>query len=870
MFKKWLMILALVMALPLALAACGGETVVEERVVTVTEIVTEVVEREGETTVVTVTEIVEVEVEREVIVEVEREAEMVTRTGAWVDTVVVIEEPSAEAAVNRLEVGDIDIYAFQVSNPEVAARVAASSALGSEGSSGSYSELSFNPVGPVFESTGKLNPFAVARVREAMNWLVDRDFIAQEIYGGLALPRWHALNIASGDYANLADVARALEAKYAYDKDMAASIIAEEMEALGAEMVGGLWQYEGEPVEITILIRSEDERVQIGDYVGNQLEDIGFTVVRDYKTAAEASPIWISGDPGLGLFHIYTGGWITTQVPRDLADNFAFFYTDTGLASPLWQAYVNDPDFYDLAQALDNNEFTTMEERREMMAQAMEWALEDSYRVWLVDRTSITPRRAEISVAADLYGGISGSRLWPFTLRIGDQVGGSVTIAMPSILTAPWNPIGGTNWIYDAMLYRGIADLGVMPDPFTGLNRPQRIERGEVFIQEGLPVGRSLDWVDLQFVAENEVPADAWIDWDAAEQRWITVGEAYPDGLTSLSKSVSYYPADLWDTVTWHDGSPISPADFVLFMILQFDRGTEGSPVFDAAAVSALTSFKSAFRGVRIASLDPLVIEHYTDNYQLDAENGVTTWFPTYSFGSGAWHNLAIGLLAEENELTAFSSAKATALDVDQMSMIGGPVIAILKEQLDAAAAEGYIPYAPTLGEFISADEAALRYDNLTEWHRRRGHFWLGTGPFYLERAFPVEGTVILQRYAAYPDSADKWAGFSSPAVADVEVDGPGRVTIGSEAVYDVFITFDGDDYPMADIVEVKYLLFDATGALAEVGAAEAIEDGLWEVVLSADTTAELAEGSNRLEIVVISRRVALPSVDSIQFVTAP
>jgi hypothetical protein len=52
-------------------------------------------------------------------------------------------------------------------------------------SSGSYNELSFNPTGPVWESTGKLNPFAVARVREAMNYLIDRNFIVQEIYGGL-------------------------------------------------------------------------------------------------------------------------------------------------------------------------------------------------------------------------------------------------------------------------------------------------------------------------------------------------------------------------------------------------------------------------------------------------------------------------------------------------------------------------------------------------------------------------------------------------------------------------------------------------------------------------------------------------------------
>jgi hypothetical protein len=53
----------------LLLAACGGDAVVEERVVTVREVVTEVVEREGETTVVTEVVIVEVEAQREMLVE---------------------------------------------------------------------------------------------------------------------------------------------------------------------------------------------------------------------------------------------------------------------------------------------------------------------------------------------------------------------------------------------------------------------------------------------------------------------------------------------------------------------------------------------------------------------------------------------------------------------------------------------------------------------------------------------------------------------------------------------------------------------------------------------------------------------------------
>lgn len=137
--------------------------------------------------------------------------EPVTRTGAWMDTIVVVEEPSADAAVSRLETVDIDGYWYSVSNPAVFEKVKASESLKYFQSYGSYNEMSFNVAGPIFEGTGKFNPFCVPAVREAMNWLVDREYIAQEIMGGLALPRWLPFNNASGDYAKLADVARKLE-----------------------------------------------------------------------------------------------------------------------------------------------------------------------------------------------------------------------------------------------------------------------------------------------------------------------------------------------------------------------------------------------------------------------------------------------------------------------------------------------------------------------------------------------------------------------------------------------------------------------------------------------------------------------------------
>jgi anti-sigma factor RsiW len=96
MQKKLLALFGVIMALAMVLAACEPaaapppETIIE-------------------TVVETVIETVEVEVPVEVPVMVEPEVPVTTRTGGWFDTIIVVEEPSTDAAITRLQVEEIDI-----------------------------------------------------------------------------------------------------------------------------------------------------------------------------------------------------------------------------------------------------------------------------------------------------------------------------------------------------------------------------------------------------------------------------------------------------------------------------------------------------------------------------------------------------------------------------------------------------------------------------------------------------------------------------------------------------------------------------------------------------------------------------------------
>lgn len=864
--RKWLVAFSLIMVLSLVLAACAPateeappepEVIVETQVVKETQVVTEVVVE---------TQIVEVQVTPT--------PQPTTRKGGWLDEI-VFSVISGGSEVTQLEAGAIDIYASQLSSADLPAIQEAG--LNYSSSNGLFYELTYNPVGPTFEaSTGKLNPFSNAKIREAMNWLVDRDYINQEVYAGGALPKFFSITTQFPDYAEQADVVRRLENYYAYDKEKANEVITAEMEAMGATKAGDKWQFNGEDVVLIMLIRTDSDgtRVPIGDYVANELESIGFTVDRQYKTSSEASPLWVAGNPADGLWHLYTGAWSATVIDRDQGDNFQFYCSPASAYafSPLWQAYAPGDEMLTLSDDLAFNRFANLDERKEAFAQALELENQVCYRTWLIDGKGFAPFNTDVESSYDLAAGIDGSQIWPFNLRFTGQEGGRMNWGQPDLFVDPWNPVAGSNWAFDGSMQRGTQSSGVMLDPYTGLAHPFWIDTAVVTVEEGTPMSSTLDWVTVETAPSIEVPGDAWVDWDATNQKFITLDEL-GETRTAKTKTVVTYKPDLFESLKWHDGSTFSPGDFIMRLIYIFDQAKPESKIYDESQAANLESFLTVFKGMKVVSTDPYVFEFYTDAFELDAEVQVAfkaDYWPNYVYGEAPWHTIAIAGLAEENGELAFSADKADAAGVEWTSFIGGPSLEILANTLATATTEGYIPYAPTMSQFVTPEEAAARYANLQAWYDNRGHFWVGTGPYSLSKVFLTEKTGSLLWNQDYPDLANRWAVFGEPMIAVVELDGPGQVTIGEEAAFDVFVTFNEQPYPADDIKEVKVLLYDATNEVVYTSTAELVADGQYSVVLPADVTSNLAAGANRLEVAVVSNVVAVPTFASMEFVTAP
>ncbi len=796
------------------------------------------------------------------------------RHGALLDEIVFTREKARGQITELVASGSHQLAAQGISDVTTFRRIRDSARLAYDTSYGSSSELTLNVAGPEF-SDGTLNPFHARAFREALNWLVDRRHIAEEIYGGLAVPRYVALNTAFPDSARLAATVRRLEVEYGHNPARARAVMERELIRMGARRIGGIWHQDGTPLTIRVLIRIEDQRRLVGDYIADLLQDFGLHVERLYRSADEASRVWLAGDPFAGQWHVYTGGWVAPQINRDLAAIFNFYYTPRGRPGGLWQAYHPAPELDDISDRLARRQYSSWEERQAMMSRALQLSMQDAAHIWLVDQVSAWVRSPDVSLAVDLAGGVVSSALWPFTLRYNSRTGGRMKIAMPGLLGEPYNPIAGTNWTFDLMVIDALQDVPVLPDPYTGLQLPQQVTSAQVTVLRDQVVRQTHDWVSLEHADEIQVPADTWVDWDVEHGRWVTAAERHPDGLTSGARVRIHYARDFLQR-RWHDGSRRSLADLVIGWILTHERASPESPLFDASLVPAFELFRKSYDGFRIASRDPLVLEVYGGPVFPDAEVLAGSRMPGLRGTSGIanisapWHTLALAIRAESQGELALSSTKADLQRIEWTNLVDGPSVQILRRHLDQARASNYLPFSRALEPFVEPGEVQARYAALDRWYAERGHFWVGDGPYYLHAVHAVEGSVVVRASPYYREPANKWLRFDTPRIPAVDIDGPMITPLGEPAVFDIDVRFDAKPYPDSDIEQVQYLLFDGNGELAASGSATAVGAGRWQVALEAARLDALGVGGNRLDVAVIARPVALPTFASHEFAIVP
>ena len=99
---------------------------------------------------------------------------------------------------------------------------------------------------------------------------------------------------------------------------------------------------------------------------------------------------------------------------------------------------------------------------------------------------------------------------------------------------------------------------------------------------------------------------------------------------------------------------------------------------------------------------------------------------------------------------------------------------------------------------------------------------------------------------------------------------GPGEVSQSTDATFDAFVSFKDEPYPQAEINSVSYLVYDTEGCLVLSGEAEFVAEGQYAATLTAAQLAQLPTGSAKIEFVVASKAVAIPTFAGFEFVVSP
>lgn len=679
-----------------------------------------------------------------------------------------------------------------------------------------------------------LNPFAFKAVRLAMNYLVDRDSVVNTIYGGAASAMYTFLSSYDPDFPLVADIV--LKYKFAFNPQQAQQIVASALTSAGAQQVAGKWSYQGKPVTLNFIIRVEDERRDIGDQFATQLENLGFTVNRQYMTFGPAIDTVYGTDPAEFKWNIYTEGWGKTGITKFDSGSVAQFTAPwfgfmPGWAEPAFWNYRNTT-LDDITQRIYMGNYTSKAERDELYRRATEMGIQEGVRAWVATSLSSYAMVATMKgFTNDIGAGLRA--LWNLREM---YVPGKKTLNIGHlhVYTARtvWNQIGGFQDVYSVDIMYATWDPAVWFNPFNGEPIPFR----ESFaVQTAGPSGKL------------SVPPDAFI-WDASTASWKLLGP----GRNATSKVV--FDESLFLGSRWHNNITISWADILAPLAQTFDlvyNSTKAS--YDAAAVSLLKPTLDTIVGFRINETAKQ-FEVYLNYWHFD---------PAFIASFAAINKylpyeliLAEDYLVFQQNAYRYTTTGARAANKPQLNLVLSGHAASMGSALQTFLNTNYFPQNIfTVGgkAYATLDDAKARYQASIRWINLHGHAWISDGPTYLDTFNPPADTATLKAFRdpTYPFSPGKWVFGLPPSVAIQNV-GVGQLIRGQDG--NILVDLLGPP-PLF----VKYILRDAvTGTILTIGTGRLATGSRFVITLPSSLTAQLGSAyPYELTIIAYSDAVA-------------
>jgi peptide/nickel transport system substrate-binding protein len=762
--------------------------------------------------------------------------------GAYTDNLRFIQYLDGNTALHDIQAGNLDTYYFRIPLETVASISNNPNVKIYEKNAGSFAFL-LNPAPS--KNSNILNPFQFKEIRFALNYLINREFIVDEILNGYGSVQIDPFGISSPEYEALIPVIESYNFKY--NPNLAEAILEKALISNGAIKVDGKWTYKGSPITIKFMIRSDDlPRKSMGEIVANQLENIGFTVQRDYGDLNKANLVVYGTDPQELNWQVYTEAFGGTSEfvrynPSTAAQMYSpYFGKMPGWSNPSFWNYQNST-LDKVTQSIAFSNFNSEEGRNELLRQALTLGLQESVRLFVAQ--NIDPYAASSSIKGlinDFGAGIATSK--SLINARSTKNASTINVGVKEIYQGAWNGVGGCNDVYCTTILSLVSDPATSRNPYNGEVIPLRNE-----------------WTNITTMGPEkrlEVDKDA-VTWNPSSQSWQDVGKN-----TSKSKVTLHIVYS-----NWQNGQPMSKADLIypLYFLYEWSSKTNSSdlsydPEYAAQAQVAL----KYLRGTKF--LNDSNVVSYVDYWHFDKKeiaDFASIW------ASSPWEvNAAIERLVK-NGMFAYSRSEATVKNIEWLSPIIPSHAQAIKQELEKMKTERFVP--PALKDVVTVDEAIKRYDASIKWITEHNHAIIGNGPYEIQNYNPTGKVISLSAFrdSSYPFPKGYWSIYETANLAKFEkVQQPKVVTRGLPLKISGNVTVGGNPDSNATLT---YYLFDKNNRLIAQGEGKWIDDkGNFAIAINGAATRAMSIGPNEFELFVKSNSALRPDIYNGIFIAAP
>ena len=731
--------------------------------------------------------------------------------------------------------------------------------------SGSWS-FNFNPIpnAPPYivkvEEKEYFNPFAIREVRFAMNDLINRQYIVDEILGGAGGPQFAMATPGQPGTYKYSLIATRMGMTAEGNEKKALGEIDEAMKKAASlpELQGRLvkqdkwWTFDNEPVTIKFLIRVDDPqgRLKGGQYVASQIEKAGIKVDRLLWDRVKCINTSYYSDPASYQWNIYTEGWGAGATrafwEHIVCQMYAPWYGYmAGGPDQEWQ-YTNE-ELDEVTEKAYTGNFLTEEEYWEYALKGLELGLKDACRIYVIYQNDYYVANKEAFNKRMAYGLGDGLNQW--SLITADTKSKELRMtqfsAKGALFMSAWDPIGteGFNDVYSLNLAYPMVDGAMFEHPASAIPTARRVIPEEVETE----VSRGLDEEgEVAVVGDILVSPDA-IKYDSAKKEWYKVGA----DVKAMSTGTYSF---LWGN--FHHGLPITTTNILYagaFVQEWVNEDGEGDKYYDAAYERALRPGLETDKGM-VLNPDGTITTYFDYNFPPSEERTASWGAPWISVGRRniiqpweIYEALAelVAVGSESGTIYSFTPAEG----VEQVDLLRPSCVNDIRAKLAEMLDKSHVPVS--LKDYVTVEEAKAGYEAAIKWIDEKGQAFISNGPFYLEKYDPATSFMELSAFRdpEYPFTPDYWPGvFVTTTVRIDSVDIPSLyLRLSMKEGIPVKIQVSEVLYPegtakLAEKGEVSVVLITLTEEIS--AKARYVEAGLFEAVIPAEAIKDLEAGS--------------------------